>query len=139
MSLGNDSIIMCPGEIKMIGINAISDSIFWSTGDRDVDSIAINGLISPIKVDVYNKGCLSKDSIFISTNCDVFIPTAFSPNNDGTNDALNLINKSVKSYTLKIFNRWSELVFETNNFSNSWNGTYKGEPCEVDHYTYVVS
>lgn len=138
VSLGNDSIIMCPGEIKMIGINAASDSIFWSTGDRDVDSIAINGLISPIKVDVYNKGCLAKDSITVSTNCDIFIPTAFSPNYDRINDALNMINKSIKSYTLKIFDRWGELIFETNSFSNSWNGTYKGEPCAVDDYTYIA-
>ena len=139
LNLGNDSIIMCPGEIKMIGITAVSDSIFWSTGERDMDSISINGLVSPIKVDVYNKGCLSKDSIFVSTNCDVFIPTAFSPNNDGVNDEFNMMNKSIKSYTLKIYNRWGELVFETNNLNNSWNGTYKGEPCQVDNYIYVVS
>lgn len=139
VNLGNDSIIMCPGEVKMIGITAISDSIFWSTGDRDVDSITINGLVSPIKVDVYNKGCLSKDSIFVSTNCDVFIPTAFSPNNDGVNDVLNMIDKSIKSYSLKIFDRWGELVFETNDINNSWNGTYKGQPCAVDNYSYIAN
>ena len=139
VDLGKDSIIMCPGEVKMIGINQTADSIFWSTGERDVDSIAINGLISPIKVDVYNRGCLAKDSIFVSTNCDVFIPTAFSPNNDGVNDLLNMIDKSIQSYTLKIFNRWGELVFETSDFSNSWNGTFKGEPAAVDNYTYIAT
>lgn len=139
VNLGNDSIIMCPGEVKMIGITAVSDSIFWSTGDRDVDSIAINGLISPIKVDVYNKGCLSKDSIFVSTNCDVFIPTAFSPNGDGVNDVLNMIDKSIKSYNLRIFDRWGELIFETNDIHNSWNGTYKGQPCAVDNYSYIAN
>jgi gliding motility-associated-like protein len=139
VNLGDDSIIMCPGELKMIGINQTADSIFWSTGDRDKDSIAIDGLTSPIKVEVYNNGCLAKDSIFVSTNCDVFIPTAFSPNNDGFNDLFNMINKSIKSYTLKIFNRWGELVFETNDLNSSWDGTCKGAVCPQDNYTYISS
>lgn len=139
VNLGVDSIIMCPGELKMIGINQTADSIFWSTGERDVDSITINGLTSPIKVEVYNSGCLAKDSVFVSTNCDIFIPTAFSPNSDGLNDLFNMMNKSVKTYTLKIFNRWGELVFETNDLNTSWNGTYKGAPCPVDNYTYIAS
>jgi gliding motility-associated-like protein len=139
VNLGADSIIMCPGELKMIGINQASDSIFWSTGEVNVDSISINGLTTPIRVDVYNNGCLTKDSIFVSTNCDIYIPTAFSPNNDGFNDLFNMMNKSIKTYSLKIFNRWGELVFETNDLTNSWNGTYKGEPCQVDNYTYIAS
>ncbi len=134
-----DSIIMCPGEIKMIGINIKSDSIFWSTGQRDVDTITIDGTVPLIKVELYKLGCLTKDSIFVSTNCDIFIPTAFSPNNDGVNDVLNMIDKSIKSYTLKIYNRWSELVFETNDLNVGWNGTYKGEPAAVDNYSYIAS
>lgn len=139
VNLGDDSVIMCPGELKMIGINQTADSIFWSTGERDKDSIAIDGLTSPIKVEVYNYGCLAKDSIFVSTNCDVFIPTAFSPNSDGYNDLFNMMNKSIKSYTLKIYNRWGELVFETNDLNSSWDGTYKGEACPQDNYTYISS
>lgn len=139
VNLGNDSIIMCPGELKTIGIRQPADSIFWNTGERDIDTITVDGFTSPIKVEVYNKGCLAKDSVFVSTNCDIFIPTAFSPNNDGFNDLFNMLNRSVKSYTLKIFNRWGELVFETNDFNNSWNGTWNGTPCPVDNYTYIAS
>ena len=139
INLGDDNIIMCPGEIKFIKINVTSDSIFWSTGDKNIDSIGIDGSIPQINVDVYKNGCLSKDSIFVSSNCDIFIPTAFSPNNDGFNDYLNMMDKSIKSYTLKIYNRWNELVFETNDLDYSWDGTYKGQPCAVDNYSYVAS
>ncbi len=139
VNLGTDSIIMCPGEFKTIGINQTADSIFWSTGERDTNSITIDGLTSPIKVEVYTKGCLAKDSIFVSTNCDIFIPTAFSPNSDGYNDLFNMMNKSIKSYTLKIYNRWGELVFETNDLNNSWNGTHKGASSQADNYTYIAS
>jgi gliding motility-associated-like protein len=139
VNLGEDSIIMCPGEVRMIGINQAADSIFWSTGERDKDSISIDGLTSPIRVQVYNKGCLATDSVLVSTNCDVFIPTAFSPNNDGYNDLFNMMRNSVKSYTLKVYNRWGELVFQTNDIANSWDGTYKGIPCPVDSYTYIAT
>jgi gliding motility-associated-like protein len=125
--------------LKTIGIHQTADSIFWSTGERDKDSISINGLSSPIKVQVYNKGCLATDSVFVSTNCDVFIPTAFSPNNDGYNDWFNMMKNSVKNYTLKVYNRWGELVFQTNDLNNSWDGTYRGAPCPTDNYIYIVS
>ena len=139
VNLGKDSIIMCPGELKTISINQQADSIFWSTGERDKDTIAIDGFTSPIKVEVYTKGCLAKDSVFVSTNCDIFIPTAFSPNSDGVNDLFNMMKNSIKSYSLKIYNRWGELVFETNDLNNSWDGTYKGTPCQVDNYSYIAS
>ncbi len=139
INLGKDSIIMCPGELKTIGIHQTADSIFWSTGERDKDSITINGLSSPIKVQVYNKGCLATDSIFISTNCDIFIPTAFSPNHDGHNDWFNMMKNSVKSYTLKVYDRWGELVFQTNDLNNNWDGTYKGVPCPTDNYIFIVN
>ena len=50
-----------------------------------------------------------------------------------------MMNKKIKSYTAKIYNRWGELVFETNDLNNSWNGTYKGVQCPVDNYTYIAS
>ncbi len=139
IKLGEDSIIMCPGEQRVLSLKVPFDSVFWSTGDVNKDSIFINGTVSPIKVEVYKAGCLQKDSIIVSTNCDIFIPSAFSPNNDGINDNLNMINKSIKTYNLKIFDRWGALVFETDNLANGWDGTYKGAECQIDSYIYVVS
>jgi len=40
---------------------------------------------------------------------------------------------------LKIFNRWGELVFETNDLNSSWDGTCKGAVCPQDNYTYISS
>jgi gliding motility-associated-like protein len=137
INLGDD-IIMCPGEQRILSIKTPADSVFWSTGENN-DSITINGTVSPINVEVYKDGCLQRDSILISTNCDIFIPSAFSPNNDGINDLLNMMNKSVKTYNLKIFDRWGALMFETDDFANSWDGKYKGAECQVDNYIYVVT
>jgi gliding motility-associated-like protein len=64
----------------------------------------------------------------------VFLPTGFTPNNDGLNDVwYPLGGGSLKVNYLKIFNRWGQLVFErtnilTNDRSAAWDGSFKGQP-----------
>lgn len=79
-------------------------------------------------------------------NCGiVLIPDMFSPNNDNTNDIfLVYASGCVKQIkTMKIFNRWGELIFWKENIqasdaSNGWDGTYKGMPAETGSYVYQV-
>jgi gliding motility-associated-like protein len=66
------------------------------------------------------------------------LPSAFSPNGDGSNDILFVRGGAVETVLLKIFNRWGELVFETNSMEKGWDGTYKGKPQEMDAYAYVL-
>lgn len=76
----------------------------------------------------------------------IFVPTAFSPNNDGLNDLFLVSAISVfknekvkyKSFKLKIFNRWGDLVFETNNPLVGWDGTLDGRVCPNDAYIYWI-
>lgn len=86
-----------------------------------------------------NTTCLSGDP-------KLFIPTAFSPNNDGLNDLFNPIMffmkegelEEVNGFSLIIFNRWGEKVFETDDPRLGWNGTYKGTECQQGAYVYKV-
>src|SRR5690606_25210461 len=56
----------------------------------------------------------------------VDVPSGFSPNGDGVNDIVYVRGFSIKEMDFKIFNRWGELVFESYNQENGWDGTYKG-------------
>src|SRR5690606_1978873 len=67
-----------------------------------------------------------------------YIPNAFSPNGDGNNEVFYVYGKGVRQMHLKIFNRWGELVFETDNLNNGWDGTYKGELQTAGVYVYHV-
>jgi gliding motility-associated-like protein len=69
------------------------------------------------------------------------IPTAFSPNGDGNNDVFKLVyhNQNFTNPVLKIYNRWGECVFSTNNINTGWNGTYKGYDCEIGSYIWTFS
>jgi gliding motility-associated-like protein len=89
---------------------------------------------------INNEGCA--DSICKKVDADIHtaidLPTAFSPNGDGSNDILYIRGGGIETVSLMIFNRWGEKVFETSNMNIGWDGTYKGKLQEVDAYGYVL-
>jgi len=67
------------------------------------------------------------------------LPDAFSPNGDGVNDFVFVRGWGIeKLISWKIFNRWGELVFETDDINQGWNGQYKGEFQMADTFSYIV-
>ncbi len=71
----------------------------------------------------------------------VSIPKAFTPNNDNLNDILKIeYGAGLKVFHfLKIFNRWGNIVFQTTNLNQGWDGNMNGIPQEMDAYTYFIS
>jgi len=94
------------------------------------------------EVTVSASGCSIKTQVtvftreFVCGDVYIFVPNAFSPNGDNENDILYVRGENIEEMTLKIFNRWGELVFESNDQSIGWNGTYKGELLDPDVYVY---
>lgn len=69
-----------------------------------------------------------------------FIPNVFTPNEDGINDQFfPVISKLTEDYHMMIFNRWGNLIFETTEQTNKWDGTYLGELVPFGVYFYVIS
>ncbi|MFY0675390.1 MAG: gliding motility-associated C-terminal domain-containing protein [Bacteroidia bacterium] len=75
----------------------------------------------------------------------LFIPTAFSPNGDGTNDVFNfksfaLLADSVqeKNFEMRIYNRWGEEVYRTTDYYEGWDGSFNGQPCEIGNYIFLL-
>jgi len=68
----------------------------------------------------------------------LFIPNAFTPNGDGKNDNYEVYAEFVESFNMKIFDRWGKLVFEINNPTQTWDGSYKSIPCPEDVYVYYI-
>jgi len=69
----------------------------------------------------------------------LFAPTAFSPNNDGINDVLELKGVFIKSFHLEVFNRWGEKLFESYDCYPTWDGIYKGQLVPEGVYVYKVN
>ncbi|MTB51778.1 gliding motility-associated C-terminal domain-containing protein [Lewinella sp. W8] len=73
-------------------------------------------------------------------DCEDEIPEIFSPNRDGTNDLFRLYtNCSPTDYTLIIYNRWGQVVFESTNPDQAWDGSVNGIPQNSDVYLYRMA
>jgi len=86
-------------------------------------------------------GCLAADSVFVDTKpcCEAGIPDAFTPNGDGRNDVFRLITEGHQQIvSLRILNRWGQVVFETHGEGIGWDGTYKGLPQDMGVYMYYL-
>ncbi len=88
------------------------------------------------------EGCFAEDEINVrifSSEPDIFIPTAFTPNNDGKNDVLKPIPVGITRLDyFRIYNRWGQLVFETNEIGKGWDGSIKGNPQGSGTFVFVA-
>jgi gliding motility-associated-like protein len=94
-----------------------------------------------------DNGCVNMGSIeviVICKNANLFMPNTFSPNGDGSNEIFYPRGKGLERVkTLRIFNRWGEVVFEkrdfpVNNAASGWDGSFKGKKPQADVYVYQV-
>lgn len=66
------------------------------------------------------------------------VPTAFSPNGDGQNDLFLVRGGPFKTINVKIYNNWGQLIFETNDQADGWNGTFNGTEQPIGVFVWVV-
>lgn len=88
--------------------------------------------------------CNATDSVTITVvelNCGfptVFLPNSFTPNGDDENDVLFLRGSLVKEMELMIYDRWGEKIFESQDQSIGWDGTYKDREADSGVYVYLL-
>ncbi|MES2565717.1 MAG: PKD domain-containing protein [Bacteroidota bacterium] len=78
----------------------------------------------------------------ISDECNegvVYLPTGFTPNDDGANDILFIRSNFITEVYLTIYDRWGEKLFETNDVAKGWDGTYKGKKLDQGVYGYYMT
>lgn len=70
----------------------------------------------------------------------MFVPNAFSPDNDGLNDVFRMYSKTdmQRDISFAIYNRWGEKVFAASDQSSGWDGTYHNRPADVGTYFYSL-
>ena len=89
-------------------------------------------------------GCMAKDTVNVTlrTECiadDFFVPNMITPNGDGANDYFNIqADADLQVKWLRIYNRWGEMVFSTNDLSKQWDGSFRGQPLNPGVYVYYL-
>lgn len=89
-----------------------------------------------------SKGCEDTATFEVTYNdcCNVFVPNAFTPNNDGRNDVLRVLYKGdMQLEQMSIYNRYGQRVFYTIKMNDHWDGMFNGEPQDMDTYFYYIT
>lgn len=122
----------------------------YSFGDGEVSSLQNpvhtyqdTGVFNITLIVTTTDGCtdLVREIVEIRPDFMFYIPNAFTPNSDGRNDGFRPYGEGVdwNSYSMQIFNRWGQMIFESGSVDNAWDGTYKGSPVEVGVYVYHIA
>jgi gliding motility-associated-like protein len=86
-------------------------------------------------------GCITMDSVKVSVydSSDIFVPKAFSPNKDGKNDILQpfLVNIVTLKF-FRVYNRWGQLMFQTSDSRQGWDGIFNSKPQPIETYTWIA-
>ncbi len=124
--------------------NAIawSPSEFFQNQQAATQSILITDSSKTFSVVLQSAdGCRDTASVFVTVNDntkELFIPNAFTPNNDGKNDIFKVYGTSVKSVEISVYNQWGNLMIQTRDNNRGWDGTYKGKQQPVGIYLYAI-
>ncbi len=145
-SLGNDTTVYKNTHVVLRPNPALLTGTFnWSNGDTTLTTLASESGTYGLTIEI--DGCVIYEEIRIDFegNRNVYIPSAFSPNNDGFNDVFRIYAdeaiKSIKQFL--IFDRWGNQVFELNDFkpgfnSDGWNGTFNGKVIKEGVFIYFI-
>lgn len=126
---------------------------FWNFGD----STSINNIsndfntnhlytqpgdytITLVVTNFYGCSDTTYQKINVRPDVAIYIPNAFTPDDDGLNDVFKPqgVGIQIKNYKMEIYNRWGEKIFVSEDFNEGWDGTFKGKPAEVGVYAYYI-
>jgi len=141
VNLGQDKL-MCQNQSFILdGGVGTGYTYLWFPNNQTTRTINVN-IPDIYKVTVTTaNGCITTDEIELKDSCPhyVFVPNAFSPNEDRLNDVFNkVLNFTPKEIVFRIYNRWGELLFETKDLAKGWDGTFNKELVQQDIYVYQI-
>lgn len=143
---GNDTIAAPLQPIQLHAVGGLSYQWIPSTGLNNAniaDPIAILSQSQTYVLRAFTpEGCETYDtlSIKIYNGPEIYVPTAFSPNNDGLNDVFKAVPIGISTFNyLKIYNRWGQQIFFTTDYRKGWDGRYKSIDQPSGIYIWMVS
>ena len=151
ISADKETLIKNKGEKAILRVNGcVGCQYMWSPFN------SLNSLIDSVvtampvdttiyKVTASKLGCSTSASIRINVDnvqCEepnIFVPNAFTPNNDGNNDVLHVRGRWITSLRFIVYNRYGQEVFSSSNQADGWNGIFKGKELGPDVFGYYLT
>jgi gliding motility-associated-like protein len=150
----NFSVFIDSCEGKAVFINQSPDGVYydWNFGDVGVSSspntvysFSANGVYTITLTVNKGTGCeeFKQEQInyYVNDGEHVYMPNAFTPNDDGTNDVFRIENRvPCDVYSIDIFDRWGEVIFHADDaLAEFWDGRYKNHASQEGVYVYVLN
>lgn len=130
---------LCNLNELIIDAGAKGNEYLWSTGEKTKTINIFNAGIYTVTVTKGN--CINSNTITVEgsfENFSLFIPNSFTPNGDNLNDTFLAQGYDIENFNMKIFNRWGELIFESDKIENGWDGNYNNNPVQNDLYVCII-
>jgi gliding motility-associated-like protein len=133
-----DTILLYSGSTINLHAGGGFEEYLWSTDSHDsIINVGDQGSYWARVKDIHC--CFNSDTTFVKV-FKYYIPDAFSPNGDGLNDIFKMyaLYKNI-TFKMVIFNRWGQLVFQSEDVDQGWNGTFGNQICPPESYVWVVN
>jgi len=135
INAGPDRIVAWLDTVQLFG-QAPGLDVVWSPAEHLDCATCLDPILTVVEPGWYvlqaadTTGCVGRDSTYVDMYYPVYVPTSFTPNNDGINDVFRVEGEDLRGYWMKVFNRWGELVHYSDDPDVPWLGNVENG----DHY-----
>ncbi len=137
-------------EVEMVNESLGADNYLWFLEEDQASELfeptyeyPDTGNFDVLLIAYTDNNCIdsSFQTFVIEAVENVYVPNAFTPNNDGANDIFYVSTYGIQKdgFLLRIFNRWGEQIFQSTDVFEGWNGLNKGKVCESDVYVFRLN
>ncbi len=143
VNAGPDLSLIYGSSIEILGASS-ADSIYWWPPDSLSCYTCLSTSANPTQQTHYilyavdTNGCINSDTMTIYLDPVLYVPNAFTPNGDGTNDVFYAIGREINTFEIFIFDRWGEVVYNSTDINEGWDGSFKGRDPKPDVYVWKI-
>ncbi len=130
--------------IQLSASSTTTGTMVWSPSEYLSCAVCNSPVANPDKNFQYvvtytdQNGCRASDSLKIFYDAIIYVPNTFTPQGNNFNEVFKAVGGNVKSFEMSIYNRWGELIFTMNSMDESWDGSFKGFPCQDGTYVWKI-
>jgi gliding motility-associated-like protein len=133
--------------VRFTNTSQFADSYFWIFGDGETSTqfqptheYNATGTYNAKLVAISRAGCTDTFPLIVNVivNPLLDVPNAFTPGRFGINSVVNVRGFGIEKMDWKIYNRWGQKIFQSDNKKNGWDGTYRGKLQPTDTYVYTL-
>jgi gliding motility-associated-like protein len=138
VNLGKDTAVCSNQGIFLFAGNSSTSTYLWNTGETTSYIFVKN--IGEYSVTVTENSCVATDTVAVEWgDCEIYIPSAFSPNGDSRNESFGVLSGfRAKSFFLQVFNKSGQPVFATSDINEKWDGTFKRSKQPMGAYVWIL-